>query len=68
MAYEQVFRCLHCGGPCSRKGKQQGVQLLRCKQCLRYQRSAYQHQARVPGTSARITMLVREGCGIRGIG
>ena len=68
MVYQQSFSCLHCGGPCMRKGTSRGIQLLRCKGCRKYQRSAYRHRARVPGTSAHITVLVREGCGIRGIG
>lgn len=68
MAYLLPARCLHCDGPCVRKGKYKGAQLLRCGACERYQRGVYRHQARMPGTDGRIITLVREGCGIRGIG
>lgn len=51
-----------------RKGMYQGIQLLRCSGCHKYQRNVYRNQACVPGTDDRIAVLTREGCGIRGIG
>jgi len=59
--------CSYCAETCIRKGTYQGIQLLRCGTCKRYQRSIYKYKARTPGADQRIILYVREGCGIRSI-
>lgn len=59
--------CAFCSNNCIRKGSYNGVQLLQCRTCLRYQRVQYRYLARAPGADERIILFVREGCGIRSI-
>lgn len=65
MAYSIPFTCGYCHGHCERKGRHGSTQLLRCAACGKYQRSSYKRKAYTPEMDGRITMLTREGCGIR---
>lgn len=68
MAYTIPFKCGYCQGHCERKGRHGAVQLLRCVPCGKYQRSSYRRKAYTPDIDGRITLLTREGCGIRSTG
>jgi insertion element IS1 protein InsB len=68
MAYSIPFTCGYCHGHCEREGRHGSVQLLRCAACGKYQRSSYKRKAYTPEMDGRITMLTREGCGIRSTG
>lgn len=67
MCYSTLYACAYCQGNCKRKGRRGGVQLLRCANCGKYQRTQYKRRAHAPGTDERIVVLTREGCGIRSI-
>lgn len=54
-----IVPCAYCCGNCIRKGNYNGVQLLRCNACLRYQRERYRYKARMSGVDERIKVYVR---------
>lgn len=60
------MNCQYCRGICIRKGKQNNVQVYRCKNCLKYQRLRYKYQSKLV-ENYQITQLIKEGCGIRSI-
>lgn len=62
-----AYPCHSCPGHCTRKGTRNGVQLLRCGACGRYQRASYVNNACAPGADKRIALYTKEGCGIRSI-
>lgn len=60
------MNCRHCDASCIRKGKRNDIQIYRCKNCLKYQRIRYKHQSKII-EDHQISLLVKEGCGIRSI-
>lgn len=63
------MNCQYCKGKCRKAGRQRnGVQRLYCAICKKYQQTNYQKQAYMPGINGKISNLLREGVGIRGIG
>lgn len=60
------MNCRYCNERCIRKGKQQNIQIYRCKACLKYQRPVYQYQSKLV-EDHQIVQLIKEGCAIRSI-
>jgi transposase-like protein len=65
------MECKYCKAGCKKDGRHPGgVQKYRsrfartqCKDCGKYQQSAYKNKACEPGTNARVISHVKEGCG-----
>lgn len=62
------MQCQYCEGICQKAGRQvNGAQKYYCRGCKKYQQSTYRNRAWEGETDQRISDLVCEGVGIRGI-
>lgn len=61
------MRCRHCGNKCIKKGFASRAQRYRCMTCKRTQQSVYRYRAYDGTINAQLTMLLKEGVGIRGL-
>ena len=58
------MKCRFCEGKCIRKGKVNGIQKYKCKDCLKYQQCSYKYQSYTV-TDQQLITLTKEGLGIR---
>jgi insertion element IS1 protein InsB len=62
------MNCIYCPGTCIKKGRYKLVQKYQCKQCKKYQRSAYCYRKYDLQIETQIGLLNNEGLGISSIG
>lgn len=58
------MKCRFCEGKCIRKGKVNGIQKYKCKDCLKHQQCSYKYQSYTV-TDQQLITLTKEGLGIR---
>ena len=60
--------CKYCSSDQTiKKGKRNNIQRFRCKSCHKTFQSTYKNNACLEDTDDKITVLLKEGCGIRSI-
>ena len=62
------MKCKFCDNPCQKAGRQKnGMQKYYCKECGKYQQSAYRNKACCDNTRRMLPKLVYESVSVRGI-
>ena len=61
------MECIICNNKCIKWGTSNGKQRYRCKKCAKTCYHGYSYKAYHPQTNSQITVLLKEGCGIRSI-